>query len=182
MLPSTGHRSVSPAPYRDRMLSLTFDTNVLRYLDPDHETPLFVPALTALMEMVERGSIDGAYVGLIVERDLAKAPEEKRPVWLGRIKALPLEGVAGIAVLDEWALGRDALGSSEAAAVLDSPDLLPRRIGRRDRLHLHAHRAHDRDIFVTGDKHILRHRETIATAGIVVMNPDDALRLVSGGR
>ena len=157
------------------MLSLTFDTQCLRYLDPDHDSPYFVAELTELVQLSERGCVDAARVGLIVERDLASAPN--RAGWLEKIATLPMDDVPGVAVLGEWVLGRDVLGSDEASAVLDG-DGLSTKIDRRDRLHLHAHRAHNRDIFVTNDSAILKAADLLAPAGISVMNPAMALSAV----
>ena len=159
------------------MLTLTLDTQCLRYFDPDHESPRFVVQLTQLLDLAARGLVSVARVGTIVEKDLANGA--RRQEWLEKIEALPaIEDIPGVAVLHEWVLGRDVLASEEAAAVLDDPDLLPGSIDRRDRLHLHAHRARQRDIFVTGDNSILRHKATLATANIVVIDPARAVQVV----
>ena len=159
------------------MLKLTFDTQCLRYLDPDHRSPLFVIEMTELMSLAEQGLIDAVRVGTIVKKDLMGDPArlaEREQL----IDGLPVKNLAGVMVLGEWELGRDVVASDEAEEVLGPQSELSRKVDERDRLHLRAHRAHSRDIFVTTDSGILKASVLLASADIRVMTPDEALGVV----
>jgi hypothetical protein len=165
-----------PASGERRVERLTLDTNLPRAIWKEDEPERV--HVEALLELAGRGLVDLA-VTAYIEDDIPVDPLRSR------IRELPSLGVdvyaARVAVLGEWVLGRDFLGSEPFEELRREVQAMRRPGDRKlpgptDWFHLHAHLAHGRDVFLTWDRAILDLAPTLLERlGVRVMKPEDYL-------
>jgi hypothetical protein len=161
--------------------SATLDTNVPVEYWRDQERKNVV---AELLDLARDGHLDLA----ICRRVRDDVPDEPLRSRLAELPALRIAQTGKPAVLDEWVLDVDHLGSDEFVGFLDSEgfveaeaDLLRRGLLAKRRRpsaidwdHVHAHFALGRDVFLTWDRGILAWADELRERfGIVVATPDE---------
>lgn len=153
---------------------ITLDTNipVERWKEQSkHEV------VERILELGAAGRVDLA-VTRYIHDDIPDDPLASRIHELAELGVATTGGMftIGVSRLD----GTDRLGDERMLALQRLFELLaqqggPRAPGAVDWLHLHAHLANGRDVFLTWDGPILRAREALAQLGVVVQTPEEFL-------
>lgn len=151
---------------------LTLDTNVPRAVwdeRPGQE------AVQQLLDLSAAGDVE-LWVTAYIQDDIPREPLRSRINDLGLLGVAVEE--ARVTVLGEWVLGRDFLGSGEfedfrLAKIAGHKPGDPGLPGHADWMHLHAHFARGRDVFLTWDGDILLLAEELERAlGLRVKTPE----------
>lgn len=146
-----------------------------------------IPALNALEVLAKQGVIEITSTRILAE-ELARDKTQLGPNR--RAKASQLQsGTSGFVMRRSTLRGGDALRAPNAYVYLNRiariirPNLEWHELDehtQRDIMHLAIHRAHNRDLFVTGENRILRQSKVLLSdLGLRVMSPEDALKTIN---
>jgi hypothetical protein len=154
-------------------LKVTLDTNLLFDLWRQRAGLAYVQRLIAL---ADSGDIDLAVTRYV--RDEVRLPPDAEEI--NRLPQVGITDTGGVFQLDVSRLDdpTDRLGDQRISDLEASVRTGPgsRAIPQpNDWLHLHGHRAHGRDVFLTNDKAILGLRGQLQECSVFVMTPGDLL-------
>jgi hypothetical protein len=153
------------------METVTLDTNSIR--DVIEARDPHVDAVREVIELHANRVIELA-VTSTVKWDVPRDPlAAEIDAFLAEHR---IEMIGSVAVLGQWKLGRDMLGSSEFTAWTEEVRgwIRPPKIEDQDFAHLHGHYLQGRDVFLTRDRSVLHISSEIRERwGFSVMTPAD---------